>query len=217
MQYVKLQDKSCKCGCGEPTKGGRTYLYLHDPDLDMPRGYTKEKICTACNESKSVYQYQFYIEKKNKNNTPRIMAVSMCRICRKTKYKSSHVGLLQRNEYFKQKKKDNVGNPEYLIKEKLSSWRKQNEGYSDLTSEYLINLYNEQEGKCYYTGVTLECTFGKKKVIANSMSLDKLDPKGGYIQGNVVWCTYWVNTAKWNHTEEEFYSLIKKIIETRKL
>ena len=43
------------------------------------------------------------------------------------------------------------------------------------------------------------------------MSMDRLDPSGGYTEGNVVWCKMWINTAKGSHTMDEFKVLIEKL------
>jgi hypothetical protein len=53
------------------------------------------------------------------------------------------------------------------------------------------------------------------KIHHNSLSLDKLDPKLGYIKGNVVWCTYLINTMKQDMTEKEFYDFIQTILEKK--
>lgn len=54
------------------------------------------------------------------------------------------------------------------------------------------------------------------KVYRQTMSLDKLDPDKGYIQGNVVWCSYLTNTMKQNMKEDEFYILLSSILERHK-
>lgn len=102
--------------------------------------------------------------------------------------------------------------PKYWIQEKISYWRTKHDVESDLTTEYLLELLNEQDGRCYYTG--REMVFGGRdgKVQPDSASLDRLVPEFGYVQGNVAWCTFFVNTMKGGLTEREFYGLMSDIL-----
>lgn len=45
-----------------------------------------------------------------------------------------------------------------------------------------------------------------------SISLDKKTPQNGYMVGNVVFCTFWINTMKGRRTEAEFYSTMELIL-----
>ena len=59
---------------------------------------------------------------------------------------------------------------------------------------------------------------GKKTTLANSpqqMSLDRLSPKKGYIEGNVVWCMFLINTCKNMLTEKEFYNMCRDILRNK--
>uniref|UniRef100_A0A6M3KZU2 Uncharacterized protein n=1 Tax=viral metagenome TaxID=1070528 RepID=A0A6M3KZU2_9ZZZZ len=82
----------------------------------------------------------------------------------------------------------------------------------DLTSKYLEELWNDQSGKCYYDGTQLKIYQHLGKPTSDSASLDRLIPSEGYVQGNVVWCSYWVNTAKGELTELEFRDAISRIL-----
>lgn len=106
--------------------------------------------------------------------------------------------------------------PKFWITEKISYWRtKYPAVLSDLTTEYLLDLYNKQESKCYYSGETM--IFGAKqgKALPNTASLDRLIPEKGYVRGNVVWCTFFVNTMKGGLTENEFYQFMNRILNIR--
>lgn len=63
-------------------------------------------------------------------------------------------------------------------------------GY-DLTKEYIQELLEKQEYKCYYTGVDLK--IGDK---LTNPTLDRIDSSKGYIKGNVVVCTEIANIMK---------------------
>jgi hypothetical protein len=60
---------------------------------------------------------------------------------------------------------------------------------------------------CYYTGIKFEDE-GKL-----SFSVDRVDSKKGYIEGNVVACTVDINSKKSNLTIEEIKSLSTRIDE----
>lgn len=62
----------------------------------------------------------------------------------------------------------------------------------DLTYEFLIELYNKQGGKCFYTNE--EFIFSKKH--RYTISLDRVRPKLGYTKNNVVFCLYKINLIK---------------------
>ena len=82
----------------------------------------------------------------------------------------------------------------------------------DLTSKYLEGLWNDQSGRCYYDGTPLKIYQNLGKPTKDSASLDRLIPLNGYVQGNVVWCSYWVNTAKGELTEQEFRNVLSNIL-----
>lgn len=74
----------------------------------------------------------------------------------------------------------------------------------------LDTLYQEQEGKCVYTGYDLH--FGKNG-IAPTASLDRIDSEKPYEMGNVQWVHKVVNMLKGRQTHEEFLGLCKLITE----
>jgi len=129
-----------------------------------------------------------------------------------------------KNESFQRLKKwkaENRGTIEGFIYSNLSRWRKRSSVKSDLTFDYLMNLWNEQSGNCFYTKVPLDNispgTTRKQLTLCNrlmnSPSLDKLYPDKGYVIGNVVWCSYSINSMKWDRTIDEFLDTCKTIVE----
>jgi transposase-like protein len=70
----------------------------------------------------------------------------------------------------------------------------------ELTREYYINLFKQQGGKCFYTDVEFNW---KDKDLSKSISLDKIIPSLGYIEGNVVFCSRRINTMKNDATLDE--------------
>ena len=58
--------------------------------------------------------------------------------------------------------------------------------------------------RCYYTNVEFNDT-------TNILSIDRVDPIKGYIEGNVVACTVEINSKKANLTIEEIHNLSAQI------
>ena len=81
----------------------------------------------------------------------------------------------------------------------------------NLTFETTKRLMNYT--RCYYTNVEFNDT-------TNIFSIDRVDPKKGYVEGNVVACTVEINSKKANLTIEEIHNLstqLKKCWTTEKV
>ena len=76
-------------------------------------------------------------------------------------------------------------------------------------------LYNEQRGRCYYSGIPLELIrVNEDKGSAGNpylLSVDRKDSTKGYTKDNVVLCTYICNAGKGTLSEDEFFKLVGKI------
>lgn len=88
----------------------------------------------------------------------------------------------------------------------------------NLTAEYLIKQWEKQQGLCFYTAQKID--FNNVSPNRNSPhhltpSLDKMDPKKGYIIGNVVWCAHRINTMKNDHTYDQFIEMCGHIFKLR--
>jgi hypothetical protein len=86
----------------------------------------------------------------------------------------------------------------------------------DLDADFLLELFHEQGGRCYYTGELLEWnTYGRGAGhhTTTSLSLDRLVPDGGYTRGNVALCGHRTNMSKGSRTEEEFYAFCKLVLQ----
>ena len=62
--------------------------------------------------------------------------------------------------------------------------------------EYLLKLWENQEGLCFYTNEEMMWKVGEKKLMPLTMTVDKIIPENGYVEGNIVFCT-----NKANHTK----------------
>lgn len=134
----------------------------------------KTKFCNGCNILKLISEFG---ENMKGRGGPR----HRCKLClnkeaREYKEKLGQSYLKQRR-LIKQKRKEK--DPVYFhIQERISSWRKK-DSHSDLTVDYLVEIWNNQKGECYYTGVKM-IPGGHSNIINSSASLDRLDPSKGY-------------------------------------
>lgn len=79
--------------------------------------------------------------------------------------------------------------------------------YFDLSLEFMDNLIEEQNHRCYYSGLPIDA----KTRNAITASLDRTDSSKGYTEDNVHFLHKSVNMSKWTHSEEEFLQLIDTI------
>lgn len=66
--------------------------------------------------------------------------------------------------------------------------------------------YDEQAGRCFYTGLA----FGDTGTI-NALSVDRIVLERGYTKNNIILCLLWVNVMKSDHPVNEFFSKILMI------
>lgn len=74
----------------------------------------------------------------------------------------------------------------------------------EVTPEYLWELYQKQEGLCALTGQNISIDKGGSKKTA---SLDRIDSKEGYVEGNVQWVHKDLNLMKRSYSQEYFLEL----------
>lgn len=80
--------------------------------------------------------------------------------------------------------------------------------------QFLMNLYKEQKGKCYYSGEDLEFDCDIRD--HNLVSVDRRDHTIGYVRGNVVLCTWFVNSVKNILSEQQFIKVCQQVAEFTK-
>lgn len=99
---------------------------------------------------------------------------------------------------------------EKLTRLKMSAKKRGIDFGECLTRECLLDLWNKQEGRCFYSGVKLSLNPEDKTTL---LSVDRKDNNVGYIQENIVLCTYIFNSFKFNFTHEEVINFVKVIKE----
>lgn len=72
-----------------------------------------------------------------------------------------------------------------------------------ISEDYLKALFKKQDGLCYWSNMPLDIeNVGRNKL--DNVSVDRLDCSKGYIEGNVVLTTKFINLGRGNNTQEEF-------------
>jgi len=79
-----------------------------------------------------------------------------------------------------------------------------------ITGADVAVLFDVQNGKCALTGRTL--VFGSKGQQRDSLSIDRIEPALGYVNGNVRLVTYQANMARGMFSDEELVSFCRAIL-----
>lgn len=99
--------------------------------------------------------------------------------------------------------------PSVRLNELLRSARRRSSVPCDLTIEFLLELLDKQEGKCYYSGIQMEFVQWGNGRNNYSVSIDQVEPSKGYTKDNIVLCCWGVNQGKGNMSAGEYIRLCK--------
>lgn len=80
----------------------------------------------------------------------------------------------------------------------------------NITSSYIQELFESQNGKCALTGIPLKMATTSHSGDATA-SLDRIDSTRGYIKGNVQWVYMKVNFMKQNYSQSDFIELCQRV------
>jgi hypothetical protein len=83
-----------------------------------------------------------------------------------------------------------------------------------ITIEYVWNLFERQNGRCYYTNKEIELR--TRNSGSMTASLDRIDSSKGYIEGNVIWVHKDINIMKNVFEHEYFVNLCKLVVSSIK-
>lgn len=177
------------------------------------------RICKVCKEEKPIEKFQ---QSRSNSGARRLYKMRICYVCRQKKYKERHPEVKPKQiANLKIWVEAHSGTISGFIYRSLWRWRKKNKEYlvqePGLTYDFLLKLWEEQKGCCYYSGVPLN-KFKKgwkspsPQILLHSPSLDRVDSSKGYVQGNVVWCSNFINCLKADLSKEDFIALCKGVI-----
>ena len=81
----------------------------------------------------------------------------------------------------------------------------------NIDENYLKLLYEKQNGKCYWSEMVLSINnVGLGEL--DTISIDRLDCTVGYIQGNIVLCSKFMNLGRGNYPADKFKEFLKTIL-----
>jgi hypothetical protein len=148
-----------------------------------------------CNNCKEIYPYD--TEHFNSNR-------GICKFCSKKSGKIRYQSLM-----------NNLTTEKLLkIRCEQAYQRACKKGWEfDITPEYLLEIYNKQNGNCYYSGIKMEISLKGYTNNNYVLSVDRKNSNEGYIKNNIVLCCDSVNTMKMKLETNEFLNICKKIID----
>lgn len=76
--------------------------------------------------------------------------------------------------------------------------------------EYLRDLWIKQDGKCYWSGMSMCKEHGRGKN-PKMASPDRLDCSKGYVDGNIVLCCVWANFARSQIPVDKWIEFMKEL------
>lgn len=81
-----------------------------------------------------------------------------------------------------------------------------------LSVEDVLDLYEQQEGRCALSNVEMTYICGQGRIPTN-IGIDRIETGGPYIKENIRLVCNYVNTMRLDRTDEEFFWWCKKIVD----
>jgi len=160
------------------------------------KSLNRKKICNKCNVEKLLTEFYYHKNRKKFMNSCMECNTKICCEYQKKKRKEKDITFLLRARAagIKRDKKD-LGIP---IMDKLS--------------DYLLELWEKQDGICYYTKTKMDIS-GYSKNNHLAMTVDRIIPELGYVKENIALCCSIINRMKQDLTIKELQEWCKKLIE----
>lgn len=147
-----------------------------------------------------------------------IMLAKTSRLCAdcQTDYQFARRGGARCNNchlaYRQKLRRQNPRSLEQWIGQITNTARHRSKQPSNLTTKYMVNLWHKQKGLCHYSGIPMiQPIYGAGRNVY-SPSIDRVNPKRGYVRNNVVWCTWICNAGKSDLTDKEYIILCSQVV-----
>lgn len=101
--------------------------------------------------------------------------------------------------------------PRYSFSSTLNMARKRGAEVS-INQDYLMALYDQQEGLCALSGVRMTWATGKTE--PTSISMDRIDGSKGYIDGNVRLICMAVNAFRGIMNDQDLLKMARAVVST---
>lgn len=156
---------------------------------------------------------------KSKVNKMRLITLPkterICLGCRLSFQKSRNYGLLCSECFLSKRKEDRRNKPRTLLQwigEATNMVRCRSKEPSDLSTEYMVDLWEQQCGRCHYSGLEMiKPTYGSGRS-PYSPSIDRIDSTRGYVKGNVVWATWICNAGKNDLSVADYLHICRTVV-----
>lgn len=152
----------------------------------------EKKTCNKCNEEKPLKEFYYH-------RTRKVYAFS----CRKCNSESCKIY---------QNKQRTDASINFIMSTRAAEIRRGKKNteipVAKNLGKLLIKQFELQNGNCYYSGVKMTIR-GFPADLA--MTVDRIVPEKGYVEGNIVLCCAIVNKIKTSLTINELFEWIKKI------
>jgi hypothetical protein len=163
-----------------------------------------KKRCHKCKEWKDLSLF-------NKNGR---LSGGVAKLCRQCYNSHDAVRKLESQRARRLQSAISEGDYKYYIKRRINclcSRANLNRIPCNIDIEYMTQLWEQQQGLCYYTNIPMSGSGTDRGLPAwNSPSVDRIDPGVGYIIGNVVWCLNCINSFKADVSIDQFKTLIEQ-------
>lgn len=142
--------------------------------------------CTKCGEFKPNTEYTVSRTAKGRK------FFSACKVC-VNKFYTTGIGRSSRIASASRQRK--VNKLKYLFNSAKGNAKKKGITF-DILKEDINQLWEEQNGLCFYTAKPMIIDVTNVSNNRDIVSLDKIEPKLGYVKGNIVLCRWVVNKIK---------------------
>jgi len=205
----------CCLSCIKKYKSFYTQDYIDSLQKLLADGLSKKDILEKLNITAGQYKYIIYKcgFRSNKNTSINIIdekaKLAICSVCNLTKSLNDFELCKKRSGYVfyktycnacRSKKRNDYINSDIakFLAQRLivikTSAKKYNIPFF-LSKEDLISQYNSQNGLCFYTDIPMIWISGANKH-RDALSVDRIIPAKGYVNGNIVFCLNRINMAK---------------------
>lgn len=157
--------------------------------------------CNKCKKWKS--KHKFSID-NNSLHQNRGGVCSECKDCQRERYYHERQRLFENDDVALR----------YKLQQALKGTRRRSKEkniYNDLTLDYLMYLWEKQDGKCALTGMQMTYKFYEGRVNTN-LSVDRIDSAKGYSKDNVQLVCMAANQMKNDLSMEEFINMCASVL-----
>ena len=200
--YLGAHCKSChKRISAENTKKAREKRKLldrsHWPTLES-LSY-KSKVCSACGESKPLTSFRRCKGYKD-------FIHSQCKHCETEYHKQKTVDPRKKYASWKRWSKRKW----HIVQYHCIRTRVKDKSTIDFQADYLLELYEKQNGICPYFGVAMSTSI-EHSHYPWTPSVDRIDSSKGYTKDNICLCCLAANSAKSDSTPEVWEKFLKDL------